>query len=104
MESKVPATAVANVCATARNTVRRKPADRSGGKSPIKKFHTAAAVAGLNKTPGRISANRQEKSSSATATITYRMRLDIIRECRCAELLSNATESVLEVVAIALPS
>src|ERR1700688_4454471 len=80
IESRVPATAVAKVCATARNTVRRKPADRSGGKSPIKKFQSAAAVAGRNRTPGRTSANRQEKARSASAATAYRTRVDVVRE------------------------
>src|SRR4029077_7913727 len=66
-ESIVPATAVPIVCATARSAVRRNSGDRSGGKSWRAKFQIAVAVAGRNKTPGRISANRQDKTSNANA-------------------------------------
>src|SRR5260370_37294837 len=104
IESKVPPPAVAIVWATARNTVRRKSADRSGGKSPVRNFHSAAAVAGRRGTPGRTSANRQEAASSANAAIIDRIEPDVVSGGEPAGIPVSATAFVLAVVAIQLLS
>jgi hypothetical protein len=44
-ESRVPATAMAIVCISARSTVCRKSAETSGGNNPLRNLQTANAVA-----------------------------------------------------------
>jgi hypothetical protein len=73
-------------------TIRRKSSDKSGGNIPLIKAQRAAEVPRANKTDGRISAARQQKTNATPNARAAAMRLRFTRRSSCtASLLLTGT-------------
>src|SRR6202007_130400 len=92
MESTVPTRAVAIVCTAARNAVRRKLKETSGGNEPARKFQIVANVAGRRRILRSTSANRQETANRAIARPSHRTSPRVLGLAANAVALSNTTE------------
>src|ERR1700739_3530346 len=101
MERTVPARAVPTVCTAARKTVRRKLSETSGGNEPARKCQIVASVAGRRRILGSTSANRQETAIRAIAKPSQSTSPGVLGLAADAGALSNTTEFVVDVLAIA---
>ena len=99
-ERIVPAIAMASVEAMARNTMRKKSAESSGGNRPRRKVHRAASVAGCNKVFSRTSSTFQQMTRTNKPARTTATRRNVQSRSSQLPLLSTAAKFALEAIFI----